>query len=211
MPNYSFYDPETGVPTGHSFIGDQRWLAANTPPGVRAIESPRELDPEVDRIRPDGTIYRVKPARPPDTPLDTYTFDEDLWRWVAHPTVERARRRKLATIKAQMQYLEQLPIEVGAVRYDADNASRAAMKDLVAYLAEGESLPPTFAGWRDADNVMRFADKEAGWVEDALSSVLLAIEERKQALYAWVWQVQAELAECVSEEAVLAYNPPAAP
>lgn len=94
---WSFVDELTGKPTGQTFSGPEHALAANTPPGCRAIpgmlEHVRRDDPELRRSR---TIQRIEVLeRRQLRPIRELQLD---------PTNDDARRR-LDEIEQEIQQL----------------------------------------------------------------------------------------------------------
>lgn len=116
------------------------------------------------------------------------------------------RDRLRSRINQHRDRLLAAPIAADAARFDADAASREAAADLLQRIARGDGLPAGWAGWRDADNVMRWAALDAAGVALRLRALLRAIGDRRQALLAAGWAKKDEV-EALDRAALEAYRP----
>lgn len=105
---WSFYRLSDGAFTGQRYSGVLDNLAANTPEGCGAIEGEYDhLSYRVDLTDPPVVVDYV-PTKPADTATATYTWDADVRRWIAAPTLEGKRvplrvivRRRIALWEAR--------------------------------------------------------------------------------------------------------------
>lgn len=94
--NAYFYHASTGTFTGKMFGGPAKALVANTPPDCLAyvVDDGATVDPLSQRVDLEtGKLVDYQPPKPPDTDLETWSWDESIKRWVAAPTVAAHWRR----------------------------------------------------------------------------------------------------------------------
>lgn len=98
------------------------------------------------------------------------------------------------------------PVTVLGARFDADATARERISGMIARLQRGDGLPAGWLGWRDAENVMHWADDNAETVLAHLTALARAIEDREQALLVTSWQHKAAIAALPDVDAILAYD-----
>lgn len=100
---FSIYSVETGIFTGQRLSGSAEFVAANTPDGCSAVAG--EYDHLCRRVDIEsGQVVAWQPPAPPDDEWRTWSWDQELERWVVSPTaaavagdVRRERDLRLAS------------------------------------------------------------------------------------------------------------------
>ena len=98
------------------------------------------------------------------------------------------------------------PVTASGASFDADTTARERISGMIARLQRGDGLPVGWMGWRDAENVMRWACDSAEAVLAHLTALARAIEDREQALLVASWQHKAAIAALPDVDAILAYD-----
>lgn len=127
------------------------------------------------------------------------------WDWATKtfiPDTESARAARLANAGGELNARLYLPCN----GFDADRLSRERISGMIARLQRGDGLPAGWLGWRDAENVMHWADDSAEAVLAHLTALARAIEDREQALLVASWQHKAAIAALPDVDAILAYD-----
>lgn len=127
------------------------------------------------------------------------------WDWATKtfiPDTEGARAARLANVGGELNARLYLPCN----GFDADRLSRERISGMIARLQRGDGLPVGWMGWRDAENVMRWACDSAEAVLAHLTALARAIEDREQALLVASWQHKAAIAALPDVDAILAYD-----
>lgn len=129
MPVWSFYESSSGEFSGKRFRGGEFLLEVNTPPGFSAIEG--EYDRVFQKVD-NGVVVDKTPEQPPEDPLVSWSWDQNLKKWVGTDTPEAVRRRNNAKIVEQIQELEfQQARPIRELILDPENVdARAVIEDL---------------------------------------------------------------------------------
>jgi len=109
-------------------------------------------------------------------------------------------------VPAELAWRITSPVAVAGTAFDADATARERISGMIARLQRGDGLPVGWLGWRDAENVMHWADDSAEAVLAHLTALARAIEDREQALLVASWRHKAAIAALPDVDAILAYD-----
>ena len=132
-----FYSLTDGTFSGRGRTGTDESIAAKTPVGYGAIDAAMVRDWQSQRVDlATGDVIDWQPPAPSDTYLATWSWDPEIRRWIAQPTIE-ARWREVR----------------------AERDLRLAASDWVALrgLERGEPVPKA---WRDYRQSLRDVPKQ---------------------------------------------------
>ena len=85
------------------------------------------------------------------------------------------------------------PVEYNGNSFDTDDRSRSNIMGVALQLQAGVALPGGFT-WRSADNI------DVPFSSDDVIALGLAIGAAVQAVYAWSWQIKAQIASADFDE-----------
>jgi len=147
----SFFRLADGVFTGRQFTGRAEF--AEIRDGEDFVEGSFDhLSQRVDIET--GEVVDYQPPAPDATPLNTYSWDASIKRWVATPTL--LSHQIVARIKIDARKTAALSVGMvrGGFRWDVDAAARAALIEYVTAIRESGTVPASIV-WTDADDIDR--------------------------------------------------------
>lgn len=206
MITAAIYDGD-GIFTGQ-FVGgpSQDHIVRAVPGGCHAWLFDGD-PPDIRRYRVSGgQLIEYQPPQPTSTADVDWVWHADLWRWVALPTVAARLRQRDAEVSALVVSKSAEPIALDGMTFDADETARGRMLGTLLQLLLGLGLPAGWEGWRDHDNIMRWASVADMVVRDGLAALTRAIAEREQGLLLAAWAIKATLATLPTVEAIDAFD-----
>lgn len=142
---WHFYDPQTGVFSGGSYIGPVEFLGLNTPPGAAAFKG-EFVDVLAKKVgATSGELVDYQPPAPTDTEAETWAWNASTKRWISSPT----QAAVLSEAKTAYETAAQAKLDALAQSWGYDNiisAASYAASAVPRFKAEADAL----IAWRDA-------------------------------------------------------------
>lgn len=163
---------------------------------------PRNIDPseflETHYIKNNEWFERT------NRPTQFHEWDNDIEQWV--PNLDLARESVLTKIGVEISTRIYLPVEFEAAVFDADPVSRSRISGTLARIQRGNGLPLGWVGWRDYNNIQRWAEDTPETVQVKLAGLSKTIEDREQALLIAAWIHKSAIMGLQTIEEILSYD-----
>lgn len=163
---------------------------------------PRSIDPseflETHYIKNNEWFERT------NRPTQFHEWDNTLEQWV--PNLDVARESVLTKIGVEISTRIYLPVEFEGAAFDADPVSRSRISGTLARIQRGDGLPLGWVGWRDYNNIQRWAEDTPETVQVKLAGLSKTIEDREQALLIAAWVHKSAIMGLQTIEEILSYD-----
>ena len=167
-------------------------------PPENFFELPAEVEKEVVIGRgyvKDGVIHIADPA-----PYPTYCGLTSDGTWLVDTQLAKADKKQTVTKEVLSRSL------APCNGFDADDTASNRISGMIARLQRGDGLPLGWAGWRDANNNMHWAEDNAATVLTHLIALSRMIEDREQVLLVASWTHKSNIEVLSYIDDIVAYD-----